>query len=105
MATIITDQNFDSEVLNSELPVLVDFFAQWCGPCKMLAPIIDELASEWEGKVKIFKLDVDKSPETAQKYGVMSIPTLIFFKKGEEVERITGALPKDSLEAKLNALM
>lgn len=104
MATVVTDANFEAEVLQSDAPVLVDFFAEWCGPCKALAPIVDELAGEYEGKVKIVKLDVDASQATAQKYGVMSIPTLIFFKGGEEQMRETGALPKDALAEKLNGL-
>lgn len=105
MAHIVTDQNFDSEVLKSKLPVLVDFFAEWCGPCKMLAPLIDELAGEYDGKAKIVKLNVDESMESAQKYGVMSIPTLIFFKGGKEVDRVVGVLPKDSLAEKIDSLL
>jgi len=97
-----TDDNFDEEVLRSNLPVLVDFFAEWCGPCKMLAPIIDELAGEYEGKIKIGKCDLDTSPNTAGKYGVQSIPTLIFFKKGEIVETLMGFQSKEALKAKLD---
>jgi thioredoxin 1 len=105
MANVVTDQNFQEEVLNSSTPVLVDFYAEWCGPCKMIAPIIDELAGEYEGKAKIVKVNVDESPSTAQGFGVMSIPTLIFFKGGAEVDRITGALPKDVLAEKLDSLL
>lgn len=105
MATVVNAQNFDEEVTNSSVPVMIDFFADWCGPCKMLMPIVEELAGEYEGKVNILKLDVDESQDLAQKYGVMSIPTLVFIKNGEEVDRITGALPKDALQEKLNALM
>lgn len=105
MATIVTDQNFDAEVLQSQIPVMVDFFAEWCGPCKMLAPIVDQLAQEWDGKAKIVKINVDESPEVAQEYGVMSIPTLVFLKGGTEVDRVTGAIPKDALESKLNSLL
>lgn len=105
MANLVTDQNFDEEVLKSGVPVLVDFFAEWCGPCKMIAPIVAELAEDFEGKAKIVKLDVDANPSSAQKFGVMSIPTMIFFKDGEEVDRITGALPKDTLAEKLNSLL
>lgn len=104
MATVVTDQNFEAEVLQSDLPVMVDFFAEWCGPCKMLMPIVEELAGEYEGKVKIVKVNVDDSQEAAQKYGVMSIPTLLFVKGGEEVDRLTGAVPKDALVEKLNAV-
>lgn len=105
MATVVNAQNFDEEVTNSSVPVMIDFFADWCGPCKMLMPIVEELAGEYEGKVNILKLDVDESQDLAQKYGVMSIPTLVFIKNGDEVDRITGALPKDALQEKLNALM
>jgi thioredoxin 1 len=105
MANVVTDQNFQEEVLNSSTPVLVDFYAEWCGPCKMIAPIIDELAGEYEDKAKIVKVNVDESPSTAQGFGVMSIPTLIFFKGGAEVDRITGALPKDVLAEKLDSLL
>jgi len=97
MENIFTDQNFEAEVLRSELPVLVDFFAIWCGPCQMMAPIIEELANEMEGKVKIGKLNVDESPETAGKYGIMSIPTMILFKGGEAVKTIVGARGKEEL--------
>jgi len=99
-----TDENFDEEVLKSDLPVLVDFFAEWCGPCKMMAPVIDELAKEYEGKVKIGKLNVDQAPETSQKYGVQSIPTLAFFKGGEVVETIVGFQDKDKLKEKLDSM-
>ena len=105
MATVVTDQNFDEEVMQAGVPVMVDFFAEWCGPCKMLMPIVEEMAGEYEGKAKIVKVNVDDSPETAQKYGVMSIPTLIFVKDGAEADRLTGAMPKDVLAEKLNALL
>lgn len=98
-----TDQNFQDEVINSSVPVLVDFFATWCGPCKMLAPVIEELASEYEGKVKIGKLDVDDSPMAAQTYGVQSIPTLLIFKGGQVVDKMVGFQNKESLEEKLDA--
>jgi thioredoxin 1 len=104
MTAIVTDDNFDAEVLKSDVPVMVDFFAEWCGPCKALSPVVDELSGEFDGKVKIVKVNVDESQQVAQNYGVMSIPTLIMFKGGEEVERLTGALPKDTLAEKLNAL-
>lgn len=104
MATIVTDQNFADEVLKSKVPVLVDFFAEWCGPCKMIAPLVEELAKEYEGKAKIVKLDVDASMDSAQTYGVMSIPTLIFFKDGKEVDRSVGAMSKDAMAEKLDSL-
>lgn len=100
-----TDENFDEEVLKSTLPVLVDFFADWCGPCRALVPIIEELITEYEGKIKIGKVDVDEHGSTASKYEVMSIPTLILFKDGTVVEKITGFQSKDVLQQKLNALI
>lgn len=102
MALVFTDENFEQEVLKEEKVVLVDFFADWCGPCKMMAPVIDELSSELEGIAKIGKLNVDDSPETARKYGVMNIPTLLFVKNGEVVDKIVGAVPKTSLLEKIN---
>ena len=103
----VTDKNFQAEVLDyKDGPVLVDFFAEWCGPCQMQGPIVEELAKELEGgKAKAFKLDVDKSPEAAGKYGVMSIPTLIIFKNGEPVETMMGLQNKDVLKEKLEKLM
>lgn len=91
-----TDENFEKEVLKADLPVLVDLFAEWCGPCKMVGPVIEELAEEYQGKIKIGKLDVDKNPQTAQKYGVMSIPTVIIFKKGKEIKRQVGFPGKEA---------
>lgn len=105
MAQIVTDQNFADLVLKSKVPVMVDFFAEWCGPCKMIAPIVDELTGDYEGKALIVKVNVDESMDTAQTYGVMSIPTLVFIKDGEEVDRVTGALPKDALQEKLDVLI
>ncbi len=104
MAFQFTDDNFKTEALEAELPVLVDFYADWCGPCKMMAPVVEALATEYEGKVKIGKLNVDQSPNTAGQYGIMSIPTLLFFKNGEVVNKIVGAVPKADLEQALNAL-
>ncbi len=97
-----TDENFETEVLKSELPVLVDFYADWCGPCKMMAPVIEELASEYAGTVKVGKLNVDEAPAISSKYRVMSIPTLLFVKNGEVVDNITGAVPKAKVVEKLN---
>lgn len=86
----VTDSTFEAEVIKSDLPVLVDFFAVWCGPCKMAAPILDKMSDELQGKVKIVKLDVDENPQIAQQYGVMSIPTVVLFNKGKEAERKVG---------------
>jgi thioredoxin 1 len=96
-AVPVTDSNFQSEVLSSEQPVLVDFWATWCGPCRMVAPIVEEIAGEQNGKLKVAKVDVDQNPQVAQQFGVMSIPTLIVFKGGEAVERLVGYMPKAKL--------
>jgi len=96
-AVHFTDENFEEEVIKSEIPVLVDFYAEWCGPCKMMAPVIDELSGEYDGKWKIGKCNVDDAPQMAQKYGIQSIPTLLFFKNGEVVNQKMGALSKDAL--------
>jgi thioredoxin 1 len=94
----VSDANFENEVLKSAEPVVVDFWAEWCGPCKMIAPVLDELAGSMQGKVKIVKLNVDENPGTAAKYGIMSIPTLMIFKNGEMASRQIGAAPKQKLE-------
>jgi len=94
---ILTDVSFENEVLKSELPVLVDFFAEWCGPCKMQGPIIEELAKEVEGRVKLVEVNVDEAPKTAQKYGIMSIPTLVLFKGGQVVKQMVGFRGKEDL--------
>lgn len=100
-----TDQNFSTEVLQSDKPVLVDFWAVWCGPCKMIAPFVEELAGEFDGKAKVGKLDVDNNQETAIKYGVRSIPTVLVFKGGKVVDTIIGAVPKVQLKQKLEAAL
>ena len=101
----ITDDNFESEVLQSDRPVLIDFWAVWCGPCKIIAPIVEELASEYDGKVKIGKLDVDNNQQTSIKFGVRSIPTLLLFKNGELKDTIIGAVPKKTIVEKLNSVL
>ena len=98
MAMIFDGNNFDKEVIQSELPVLVDFYADWCGPCKMMAPVVDELATEYEGKVKIGKINVDNAQEIAAQYRVMTIPTFIYFKDGKPVNTIVGVVTKQKLE-------
>ncbi len=99
----ITDANFDQEVLNSELPVLIDFWAVWCGPCKMIAPVIEEIAGEYSGKIKVGKLDIDNNQQVSVKYGIRSIPTLLIFKDGKIVDQIVGAVPKAAIVQKLTA--
>ena len=97
MAEQINITNFDEKVLQSDKPVLVDFFATWCGPCKMMSPVIDELATELAGQVDVYKVDVDENPEVAQRYGVMSIPTLVVFENGQVKNQTMGAQPKAAL--------
>lgn len=101
----ITDANFAAEVEQSETPVLVDFWAPWCGPCKMVAPIVEEIAADYEGKLKVGKLNTDDNQQVPTKFGIMSIPTLMLFKNGKVVERIVGFQPKESLTSKINAAL
>ena len=98
----ITDANFQNEVLKADLPVLVDFWATWCGPCKMIAPIVEELAAEMSGTIKVGKVDVDHNQQVAMQFGIRSIPTLLIFKGGKVVEQIVGAVPKKALVDKLS---
>ena len=97
----VSEQDFKSEVLDSSLPVMVDFTAVWCGPCKMVDPIVTQLAGEWDGKVKVFKCDADQNPNVVIQYGIMGIPTIMMFKGGKMVERTSGYQPKDKLVSKM----
>ena len=101
----VNDDDFQSEVVDSKLPVLVDFWAAWCGPCRMIAPSVEELAKEYEGRVKVVKVDVDNAPKTAQGFGVRSIPTLLIFKNGKIADQLVGAVPKGAIADKLNAVL
>lgn len=103
MALEITDANFDSEVINSDKPVLIDFWAVWCGPCKLIAPVVEEVAKEYDGKFKVGKMDIDNNPNVAMKYGIRSIPTLLIFKDGKVVDQIVGAVPKNVITSKMDA--
>ena len=98
----VTEDSFQDEVIGAELPVLVDFTAAWCQPCKMIEPIVKQLAAEWDGKVKVVKLDADQNPNIMMQYGVLGIPTLMLFKSGDIKERLTGFQPKDKLVAKVS---
>ncbi|HUX22253.1 MAG TPA: thioredoxin [Spirochaetia bacterium] len=95
----LTAENFDTEVLQSDVPVLIDFWAEWCGPCKMISPIVEELAGSYEGKLKVGKVNVDEEGDIASKYGIISIPTLLVFKNGDIVNKQVGAVPRPSIEA------
>ena len=101
----VSESTWDDEVMNSELPVLVDFWAEWCGPCKMIAPAIHDLAVEYGGKLNVAKVDVDNAPNIAMKYGVRSIPALIFFKEGKPIDQIIGAVPKGALKKKIDSVL
>jgi len=101
----VSETNFRAEVLDASLPVLVDFGAVWCGPCKMLDPIVDQLAQDWDGRVKVVKLDIDENQELTIQYQVMGVPTLMLFVKGKPVQRVTGYLPKNKLVAKFESYL
>ena len=104
MAKEITDSNF-KELINSDQPLVVDFWAPWCGPCKMLGPVIDELSNEFEGKAIIGKMNVDENSEVSSQFGIRSIPTILFFKNGEQVDKVVGLLTKPALEEKIKSLL
>lgn len=105
MAIEITDANFEELVVNSDKPVMIDFWAVWCGPCRMIAPIVEEMTTEYDGKAVIGKVDVDSNPNIAMKYGIRNIPTVLFVKGGEVVDKQVGAAPKQAFTAKLDALL
>lgn len=103
METKLNDTNFKQEVLDSGIPVLVDFWAEWCAPCRMVAPVIEEITKEYEGKIKVCKINVDESPQIASEYDIMSIPTLVIFKNGEMADRIVGVTSKSNIESKIKS--
>ena len=105
MVIEVTDQNFEKEVLKSELSVLVDFWAPWCGPCQMVSPVIEKISSDYNDKFRFCKMNVDEARNTAMEYGIMSIPTLMFFKDGKKVDEIVGAVPEATLRPKIEALL
>lgn len=100
----LTDDTFEDEVLNADQPVLIDFWAPWCGPCRVVSPVVEELAEEYEGQIKVGKVNVDNNPQTAQEYGIRAIPALLFFKEGEVADEAVGAVPKPQLAEKIEAL-
>jgi len=105
MSLAVTDTSFEEEVLKSDVPVLVDFWAEWCQPCKMVSPIVDEIGQEYAGRVKVAKIDVDSNSKIATQYGIMSIPSLLFFKDGKVVDQVVGVIPKKAFVERLNKIL
>ncbi|MDD3265248.1 MAG: thioredoxin [Dehalococcoidales bacterium] len=105
MVKEITDASFEAEVVKADVPVLVDMWAPWCGPCRMVAPVIDKLSTQYEGKIKFCKMNVDENPNTSSRYQIMSIPTMLLFKQGDVVDTVVGAVPENSLKAKIDKLL
>lgn len=101
----LSDTNFEKEVLQSDIPVMVDFWAEWCAPCRVIEPLVEELAKQYSGKIKVGKMDVDQNPQSSMNYGIRSIPTLLFFKDGKAVDQLLGAVPKNQIEEKLTELV
>jgi thioredoxin 1 len=101
----VNDETFDTEIVNADIPAMVDFWATWCGPCKMVAPVVEELAKDYQGKIKVAKMDVDQNRQTPARFGIRNIPTLIFFKGGEVAQTIIGAQPKSAIENELKKLL
>ncbi len=105
MAYRFTDSNFEQDAIQSHIPVVIDFYADWCGPCKMMSPVIDELAADYEGKVKIGKVNTDENRSVATKYNIMSIPTILLMKDGQVVDTVVGAIPKTALQEKIDRML
>lgn len=105
MVTDLTDKEFEQEVINSDLPVLLDLWAPWCGPCRMIAPVVEKLSVKYDGKLKFLRLNIDENPQTPARYRVMSIPTLMFFKDGAAVDMVVGAVPEKAITPKIDALL
>jgi len=105
MVTDVTDQNFEEKVIKSPLPVLVDLWAPWCGPCRMVAPVVEKLSEKYKGKVNFCRLNIDENPQTASKYKIMAIPTLMFFKNGEAIDTVVGAVPERALQPKIDEIL